>query len=67
MSQRDPFKEFIEYTEKEEDEVRLLNEVPTFKLCRIFLPKMVDRRKGAIINVSSAISKYPPFLYCYGR
>jgi NAD(P)-dependent dehydrogenase (short-subunit alcohol dehydrogenase family) len=50
------------FSETSEDEVRLLvnvNLLGTMLLCRRFLPDMIARRKGCIINVSSNAGIWP--------
>jgi len=44
---------FLEESWEYSERVRLLNTVPTQQFIRLLLPKMLVRKKGVIINISS--------------
>lgn len=57
---------YLEATEKLDDAIIRVNITATNKLTRIVLPQMVDRKGGAIINLSSMAGRVPtPLLTVY--
>jgi short-subunit dehydrogenase len=59
-------KKYWNWTLEEEEHQRNLNGTATYRLIRLLLPNMVQRRKGAILNVSSLASEFNMFLAPYG-
>jgi len=49
---------YLEEPWEDEESTRLLNSVPTQKFIKLLLPKMIERGKGIVINVSSLASMY---------
>lgn len=48
------------------DEMMQLNMVTLTKLCRLFLPSMIQKKSGGIINVASTAAFQPvPYFACY--
>ena len=58
---------FLDRTLAEIDEVVALNLLAPMHLCRLLLPGMVARRRGAVVNMSSMAAVFaPPGLATYG-
>jgi hypothetical protein len=60
------FGKFVELDPKRLEEMMLLNMVSLSKLCRLFLPSMVEKQSGGVINVAStAAFQGIPFFATY--
>lgn len=58
---------FTELEEKCLAEILQLNVAAVTGIARVFLPRMFERRKGVLINLSSALGVIPsPYLSVYG-
>lgn len=61
------FYQFSELTYKEVHECQRVNMFSVAKMCRIVLPKMIDQKRGIIVNISSASAVFPlKFKQIYG-
>jgi len=61
----EPFPTYLQTSLKEEEKTHNMNAIPVMRLTRLFLPKMLERKKGRIINVGSLASRHPYFNAIY--
>lgn len=59
------FKRFLDIPWEIEEATRKMNIESTMRMTRIFLPPMISRKKGVILNIGSLASRFGQFLIPY--